>query len=57
MNSSRKNAGREIETVSLRDKLVETGLSPHIADVLAEMPQRRVQLDGLFANPVLPATK
>lgn len=45
MNSSRKNAGREIETVSLRDKLVETGLSPHIADVLAEMPQRRVQLD------------
>ena len=31
--------------ISLRDKLVETGLSPEIADALGEMPQRRVQLD------------
>ncbi len=45
MNSSRKKSGRDVEQVSLRDKLVETGLSPHIADVLEEMPQRRVQLD------------
>ena len=33
------------EAISLRDKLVETGLEPHIADALAAMPQRRVQLD------------
>ena len=33
------------EPISLRDKLVETGLSPEIADALGEMPQRRVQLD------------
>ena len=31
--------------ISLRDKLVETGLSPEIADALGETPQRRVQLD------------
>ncbi|WP_162888081.1 Crp/Fnr family transcriptional regulator [Sphingomonas mesophila] len=31
--------------ISLRDKLVETGLSPEIADALDAMPQRRVQLD------------
>ena len=45
MSSSRKKIGRETETVSLRDKLVEAGLSAHIADALQEMPQRRVQLD------------
>lgn len=31
--------------ISLRDKLVETGLSPDIADALEAMPQRRVQVD------------
>jgi len=31
--------------ISLRDKLVETGLSAEIAEALADMPQRRVQLD------------
>ena len=33
------------EQISLRDKLVETGLQPEIADALDAMPQRRVQLD------------
>ena len=31
--------------ISLRDKLVETGLSVEVADALGEMPQRRVQVD------------
>lgn len=31
--------------ISLRDKLVETGLEPEIADAVGAMPQRRVQLD------------
>lgn len=31
--------------ISLRDKLVETGLSAEVAEALGEMPQRRVQVD------------
>lgn len=31
--------------VSLRDKLVDAGLEPHLADLLADMPHRTVQVD------------
>jgi CRP-like cAMP-binding protein len=31
--------------VSLREKLVDAGLEPHLADLLADMPHRTVQVD------------
>ncbi|MEO8618698.1 MAG: Crp/Fnr family transcriptional regulator [Sphingomicrobium sp.] len=45
MNSSRHKSGQLTDGVALRDRLVEAGLEASIADVIAEMPQRRVQLD------------
>jgi CRP-like cAMP-binding protein len=31
--------------VSLRDKLIDAGLEPHLADLLADMPHRTIQVD------------
>lgn len=45
MNSSRQKSGQLTDGVALRDRLVEAGLDTSIADVIAQMPQRRIQLD------------
>lgn len=45
LNSSRQKSGQLTDGVALRDRLVEAGLEPTIADAIADMPQRRVQLD------------
>lgn len=45
MNSSRQKSGQLTDGIALRDRLVEAGLDASIADVIAEMPQRRVSLD------------
>jgi CRP-like cAMP-binding protein len=45
LNSSRSSRPLAETSHSLRDRLAETGLEPHIAEALSEMPQRRVQLD------------
>jgi CRP-like cAMP-binding protein len=43
--SSRHRQSLPKEGISLRDRLIEAGLAPEIANALADMPQRRIQLD------------